>query len=146
MALFLGPMSDAVRAVVERLVTEMRPNPPNADERLNGFLLTVGPTGCSFLDAGGEVWNWWAWDETIESVPDGPLKVGLVATAADRVRELAALLPTRLPGAVDCEPCHGSGWLPPPWPGIQCPECNGMGWVQTQTPAEQGTTPDLRGG
>jgi hypothetical protein len=63
--------------------------------------------------------------------PDGALKVGLVAIAARRVPELAAWLPARPSEATDCGPCHGSGWLPPPFDRVQCPECFGMGWIPT---------------
>jgi len=117
------------------LVAEARPERPDADERLNGFLLTGGPAGCSYLDADGQVWNWCVFDESIERVPDGPLKVGLVAIAAERVPELAAWLPVRPRGASDCALCRGSGWLPSPWPRVQCPECNGMGWIPDQKQA-----------
>jgi hypothetical protein len=122
-------MPDAVRAFVRRLVADSRPEPPNSDERLNGYLLTGGPSFCSFLDADGHVWNWSVWDETIEPVPDGPLKVGLVAVAAEREPALAAWLPVRPPDAADCLPCRGSGWLALSRVRLQCPECNGMGWV-----------------
>jgi hypothetical protein len=127
--LSLGPMPDAVRALVRRLVADARPSRPDPDERLNGFLLTGGPAGCSYLDTDGRGWNWCALDESVELVPDGPLMVGLVAISAERVPELAAWLPARPPGAADCQPCRGSGWLLPPWPRVQCSECNGMGWV-----------------
>ena len=133
MALLLGPIPEAVSIVVRRLVAQGRPDQPHADERLNGYMLTGGPGGASYVDSDGEVWNWsYDWNgsgETIEHVPDGPMKVGLVAIAAERVPELAAWLPKRPPGAADCKPCRGSGRLPPPLPWIQCPECQGMGWV-----------------
>lgn len=125
----LGPMSHKVRAMVSRLVAEARPKEPGADERLSGFLLTGGPSGCSFLDADGEVWNWCVWDDSVERVPDGPTKVGLVATATERVPELAEWLPQRPTDAGDCERCASTGWLQPPWPRLQCPDCNGLGWV-----------------
>jgi hypothetical protein len=107
---------------------EARRQGRDADERLNGFCLTGGPTGCSYLDADGEVWNWW-WDDTVERVPDGSLKVGLVAIAAERVPGLAGWLPRRPAGAADCRACRASGWLRPPLPRVQCPECYGMGWL-----------------
>jgi hypothetical protein len=139
--LVLGPMPDAVRSVVRRLVEDARPERADADERLNGFLLTGGPGGCSYLDADGQVWNWSPWDESVELVPDGPLKVGLVAIAVERLPELAAWLPLRPSGASDCVLCRGSGWLPPPRPRLQCQECNGMGWLQVQSQAEPAPTP-----
>lgn len=132
MALILGPMPARVREIVQRLIAERRCNPPNADERLNGFLLTGGPSGCSYLDGEGEVWNLSLWDESIERVIDGPIKVGLVAIAAERVSELAEWLPRRPPAAADCRMCSGSGSLPPPWQRIQCPECYGMGWLSAE--------------
>lgn len=136
--LLLGPMPEDVRAVVRWLVADSRRLQPDQDERLNGLMLTGGPSGCSFLDADGRVWNWCAWDESIDLVPDGPLKVGLVAIAAERVPGLAAWLPVRPPGVPDCTPCRGSGWMPPPWPRMQCPECRGVGWVHVEDP-EPGT-------
>lgn len=100
--LSLGPMPDTVRALVRQLVMDA------CTERLNGFLLTGGPGGCSYLDADGQSWNWSAWDESVEAVPDSPLKVGLVVFAAERVPGLASWLPVRPPGAADCGPCRGS--------------------------------------
>jgi hypothetical protein len=127
--LLLGPMAVSVQTVIRRLVAEARPERPEADERLNGFLLTGGPGGCSFLDADGQVWNWSAFDESIDLVPDGPLKVSLVAIAADRMPELGAWLPSHPSGASDCGPCQGSGWVLPPLPRVLCPQCYGMGWL-----------------
>src|SRR5262245_57141176 len=103
-------MPDAVRPLVRRLVADARPERPGPDQRLNGFLLMGGPAGCSYLETDGQVWNWSAFDESVELVPDGPLKVGLVAIAAERVPELGAWLPARPPAAADCQPCRGSGW------------------------------------
>jgi hypothetical protein len=129
--LLLGPIPDAVRDVVRRLVAEARPEHPYADERLNGYALTGGPSGACFIDADGEVWNchWSDLGETVEHVPDGPMKVGLIAIAAERVPELAAWLPKRPADAAQCKTCSGSGHLPPPIAWIQCPECHGMGWA-----------------
>jgi hypothetical protein len=128
MALVLGPIPAMVQAVVRRLIAES-PHPPDRDERLNGFCLTGGPTGCSYLDESGEVWNWCAWDESVERVQDGPDKVGLVVIAAERVPELAEWLPRRPFDALDCQMCGGSRSLPPPWNLVQCPECSGLGWL-----------------
>jgi hypothetical protein len=125
----LGPMPEAVRAVVRRLVAEARPEQPDPDDRINGFLLCGGRAGNSFLDADGEVWDFCSFDGSVARVPDGPRKVELLALAAERVPELAAWLPARPPGAVDCPRCCGSGCLPPPWSQIKCSECGGLGWV-----------------
>jgi hypothetical protein len=127
--LSLGPIPEAVRRAVQRLIAEDRAACPEGGEWRYGVFLTGGPTGCSYLDAEGEVWNHCFWDESVERVADGPLKVGLVAIASSRVSELAAWLPARPAEATDCEPCHGNGWLPPPLDRLQCPECFGMGWV-----------------
>ena len=126
--LTLGPMPNAVRVVVQRLVAESDGNRRGTDDRL-AYLLAGGPGGSCYLDADGEVWNWSAGDDSVEVVPDGPLKVGLVALAADRVPELAVWLPRRPGEAVSCGPCRGGGWSLPPWPRVQCPECNGLGWA-----------------
>lgn len=127
-------MPEAIRAVVKRLVADARPVLPDRDERLNGFLLTGGPGGASYIDADGEVWNWfYDWDgsgELVERVPDGPKKIGLVAIAAERVPELAAWLPARPPAAKECGVCKGTCHLPAPASWIQCPECNGLGWLE----------------
>ena len=129
MDLSLGQMPPDVRVAVQRLIAEARSD--HADERLNGLLLTGGPGGCSYLGADGEVWNWTPWydQETVERVPDGPMKVGLVAIAAERLPELREWLPRRPANASDCRVCGATGWLRPPLPKIQCPECFGMGWL-----------------
>src|SRR5260370_1334711 len=118
-------MPDAVQAVVRRLVADARPERPEADERLNGFLLTGGPGGASYIDADGEVWNWFCDSdgagEIVERVPDGPMKVGLIVIGVERVPELAAWLPSRPSGASDCGACQGSGWPLPPVPRGLCP-------------------------
>jgi hypothetical protein len=129
--LVVGPMPEVVRIAVRRLVDEARKERPGRDARL-GILLTGGPSGCSYLDADGEVWNWSAWDEAIEPVPDGPLKVGLVAVAREELPELVAWLPRRPAGAATCALCAGGGWMLPPWPRHQCPSCWGLGWVEPE--------------
>ncbi len=70
------PDADAVRAAVQQLVAQARPERPDPDERLNGFLLTGGPVGCSYLDADGQVWNWCGFDNSVELVADGPSRLG----------------------------------------------------------------------
>jgi len=115
-------------------MAEGRLDPPNADERLNGLFLTGGPGGGSYLDADGEVWNWFLSfndneGDSVERVPDGPMKVGLVAIAAERMPELAEWLPRRPAMAVDCEACKGTGWMRAPLQQIQCSDCFGMGWL-----------------
>ncbi|MFO0863263.1 MAG: hypothetical protein U0744_01140 [Gemmataceae bacterium] len=132
-ALMLGPMPETVREAVNRLINERRSQRIHSDERLNGLLLAGGPGGASHLDGEGEVWNLhYAIDRSddvvIEHVPDGPMKVGLVAVAAERMPELAAWLPTRPPAAEDCATCAMKGWLQPPLPRLLCPHCQGMGW------------------
>lgn len=132
--LTLGPMDDEIRDLVQRLVAESRPNPPHADERLNGFYLTGGPGGANYLDGNGETWHChWDFDgsgDIVEHVPDGPRKVALIAIAAEGVPELAAWLPVRPEDAKECAVCHGSCNLPPPASFIQCPACCGLGWVE----------------
>src|SRR5687767_14177226 len=121
MGLSLGAMPSNVRAVVERLIANRRQD--YSDKRLNGLLLTAGPSGGSYLGGDGEVWNWSLWhgQESIEHVPDGPLKVGLVAIAAERIPELREWLPRRPANVRDCQVCGATGWLQPPLPKIQCP-------------------------
>lgn len=130
--LLLGPIPEAVRLVVRRLVAEARPQQPHADERLNGFVLYAAPGAAYYIDADGEVWHlsfWWnPAEDIVEHVPDGPRKVGLIAIAAEGVPELAAWLPERPADAIECVTCKGSGNLPPPI-RFQCPKCCGLGWV-----------------
>jgi hypothetical protein len=66
MALMLGPMPANVRLVVRRLVEEAQRGPREVEDRPNGFPLTGGPGGCSYLDADGEVWDF---DFSDPSVP-----------------------------------------------------------------------------
>src|SRR4051794_30096479 len=127
--LVLGPMPDVVRQAVLQIVARCRTKRPGDDPRISGLLLTGGPSGCSYLDADGNVWNSSAWDDSIEPVSDGPLKVGLVAIAAERVPELVDWLPRRPAEAETCGQCGGGGWLRPPWSPLQCPRCYGLGWV-----------------
>jgi len=129
MSLTLGPMPANVRAVVAGLVADAQQALREVKNRLIGFLLTGGPGGCSYLDADGEVWNWDAWDDSVHLVEDGPLKVGLIAIAAERVPALMEWLPRRPADASDCQMCNKTGWLQPPLPRIQCPECFGVGWL-----------------
>lgn len=122
--LILGPMPDAVRRAVVMRIAEADPA-----DRLRGLFLGGGPGGCCYLDADGEVWNHCHGDDSVESIPDGPVKVSVVALATEWIPELAGWLPARPPGASDCEPCHGSGRLPLPLSHLGCPQCAGMGWL-----------------
>lgn len=141
--LALGPMPGAVRLAVRRLIEETCPERPEGTRGPQGLFLAGGPGGSSYLDAEGEVWNWWHWDDSIERVPDGAIKVALVANAARRLPELAPWLPARPARATDCEPCHGSGWLPPPLDRLQCPECHGLGWIPPRNDAGESVAADL---
>ena len=126
--LVLGPMPEAVRIAVHRLVDTARSQYTGSDQ-FPGFLLHGGPGGGDYLDANGEVWSWWWESDTLEHVPDGPRKVGSIAIAAEYVPELAAWLPRRPASATDCHVCKKTGWLQPPLPRVLCPECVGMGWL-----------------
>ncbi len=129
MALLLGPMPEKVQAFVIRLVADAQRCLQEISERPNGFLLTGGPTGSSYLDADGQVWNFCVWDDSIELIEDGPRKVGLIALVAERVPELREWLPRRSELSTDCQVCRQSGRLQPPLPPIQCPNCFGLGWL-----------------
>ena len=129
MELSLGPMPPRLCSVVSRLVHEAQDRPPEVDGRSNGFLLTGGPGGCSYLDANGEVWDLDLWDGTTRTVADSPLRVSLIAIASERVPELAEWLPIRPATASDCHLCNRTGWLQPPFPRVQCVECFGLGWL-----------------
>jgi hypothetical protein len=133
-------MPESVRMVVQRLVAEARSKWRETDGHFHGFVLAGGPGGASYLDANGEVWNW-HWDcdgsgEVIERVPDGTMKVSLVAIAAEREPELAAWLPERPAEASDCGLCNGSAWLTEPWPKVRCMACYGLGWVYNSEPVD----------
>jgi hypothetical protein len=118
-----------VRLVVSRLVDLAQLQPRAVADRPNGFPLTGGPAGCSYLDADGEVWDFSFCDDSVHPVEDGPRKVGLLAIAAERVPELAAWLPRRPATARNCLLCKQSATLQPPLPPVQCPDCSGMGWL-----------------
>lgn len=136
MGSILGPMPDAVRAAVGRLVEAAR---AESGGRCLGFLLSGGPGGCDYLDADGDVWSWSAWDDSVERVPDGPRKVGAVALASEREPGLIPWLPRRPPDAKTCDICGGSGSWPPPHPPVQCGECVGLGWLHERPRTEPGT-------
>ena len=129
MTLMLGPMPASVRVTVSQLVEAARGQWSGTSGRFLGYFLHGGPSGCDFLDADGEVWSWCAWDDSVEHVPDGPRKVGAVAIAAERIPALAAWFPIRPRHAVDCDMCHGQGWLDVITPRLLCPEFYGMGWI-----------------
>src|SRR5438876_838439 len=130
MPVSLGPMPPHLRMVVSRWIEEgRRTHPPRTEEAINALFITGGPGGCGYLDAAGEVWDWYLGDEPFSRVEDGPRKVGLIAIAADYLKELASWLPARPADAPTCRACGGGGWLPPPWPRVQCPECVGLGWL-----------------
>lgn len=129
MSLSLGPMPPHVQSIVSRLVAEAQLRPREVESRPNAVLLTAGPGGCSYLDANGEVWSLNLFDDTIDLVPDGPVKVGLIAIASERIPELADWLPRRPATASDCQLCNTTGWLQPPFPSVQCVECFGLGWL-----------------
>jgi hypothetical protein len=131
MALTLGKIPSTVQAAVKQLIAVAGSHSPDSIDGRKWLLLTGGPGGCSFLDADGEVWSWYSWDnnETVERVLDGPVKVGLIAIAVERISELAEWLPVRPAEAADCDICKATGWLLPPLPKIQCSTCHGMGWI-----------------
>lgn len=128
MKLMLGPMPEAVRATVRRLIESAGEPFVESDRRFVGFVLWGGPGGCDIIDADGEVWSWCALEDITEHVPDGPRKVGAIAIAAEREQGLALWLPQRPLSASDCSVCGGLG----SWPqhrGVQGPECVGLGWL-----------------
>jgi len=81
------------------------------------------------LDENGDVWEWSAFDVSVQLVADGPRKVGAIAIASQAIPELTPWLPARPAGATDCELCQKTGWLQPPKPNLLCEKCNGMGWL-----------------
>src|SRR5690349_7753062 len=127
MPLSLGPMPDGLRPIVSRHIAEhrrrwrrsellrrlglgwlekyRRKEPSRYFNELNAIFIVGGPSGCTYLDADGEIWDRSAWDDSIVRVEDGPGKVGIIAFAARSLPELAQWLPRRPAGAVDCSPC-----------------------------------------
>ncbi len=129
MALALGPMPERLREVVRRWIEEgRRTEPRRTKEVINALFITGGPGGCAYLDADGEVWNWYDGDESPMRMEDGPRKVGVIVIATECFPELTEWLPQRPVEAVDCPTCAASGSLLPPLPPLQCPECHGLGW------------------
>jgi len=131
--LLLGPLPDHLRPIVQRLIVEARAKHSGADDEFLGYLLCGGPGGSNYLDEAGEVWTWTCGadglDENVERIPDGPRKIGSIAIAALRVRELVEWLPRRPSTATDCGVCKSTGWLQPPLPLLLCSECFGLGWL-----------------
>src|SRR5262245_38826178 len=131
MPLSLGPIPPHLRELIRRWIEEDRQaNPSRTEAPINALIITGGPGGCSYLDADGEVWDWYQGEDGFTRVEDGPRKVGTIAIAAAHRPELAAWLPTRPRGAPTCPVCAGGGWLPPPHSRLQCPECVGLGWLE----------------
>lgn len=128
MPLSLGPMPTGVCSVISQLVAEAQRQPRDVDSRTNGLPLFGGPSGYSFLDANGEVWSLSFLDGEICTIVDGPVKVGMIAVACERIPDLTEWLPRRPIAATDCQLCHTTGWLQPPFPRVQCMECYGLGW------------------
>jgi hypothetical protein len=126
----LGPMPDDLRGIVAAWIEAgRRSDPPKTDDAIGGLFICGGPLCLWYLDAEGTVRMYDAWDETVEVVPDGPYKVGVIAIAAEHRPELCAWLPRRPAASVTCGACGGGGWLRPPWPRVQCQECSGLGWL-----------------
>src|SRR5262249_10111117 len=55
--LSLGPIPDAVLAVVRQLVAEARPDKRHTAERLNGYCLTGGLGGASYTPRSGNLFS-----------------------------------------------------------------------------------------
>lgn len=130
--IFLGPMPEKVRNIVAKLVTQARERQAPTDSPFLGFPLGGG-AGCeSYLTTKGEILRWtYGFDnkESIEYVEDAPLKVSIVAIAAELVPELAEWLPKRPPTARDCPICKSLGWINIQSVKLQCEKCYGLGWL-----------------
>jgi hypothetical protein len=103
-----------------------------------GFLLfgTIGSE--AVLRPDGSVWicaadNWddpspnWEWREA-----HGVDRWGALVLGAERVPEVAQLLPERPSTAPTCARCAGGSYIlgTATSRGIVCPECGGLGWME----------------
>jgi hypothetical protein len=109
-------------------------DPPRVEPSLNALFVTGWAAGFSYLDADGEVWEWWAADDhggltRLTRVPDGRHKVLVIAIAAARLAELADWLPERPAAAIECGVCRGTKRPRPPFDRAFCTTCCALGWV-----------------
>lgn len=104
-----------------------------------GGLLLFGTIGSdAVLRPDGSVWirgadNWdapspnWEWREA-----RGVERWGALVLGAERVPEIAQLLPERTGAAPTCSRCAGGSYIlgTATSRGVVCPECGGLGWVE----------------
>lgn len=70
----------------------------------------------------GEGREEWGWKEASDIE-----RMQAIVIASERHPELRRLIPIRPDQAVNCDPCHGSGYL---WQSIHCGHCGGLGWLR----------------
>src|SRR4051794_7983095 len=106
----LGPIPECLRETVRDWIEAGRHSEPRTtNDTVGGLFIYGGPVFCCYLDADGVIRTWDAFDESVAVVADGPVKVGIVAIAAEYYPELAAWLPRRPARAEGCGSCGGSG-------------------------------------
>jgi hypothetical protein len=90
MGVSLGPMPAHLRDFVAHWIEEGHAtDPANVEVSINARFLVGGPGGCCYLEADGEVWDWFMDDEGLVRAEDGPRKVSIIAYAIERIPALA---------------------------------------------------------
>jgi hypothetical protein len=133
MGVTLGPIPKTLQDLVAHWIKQGTcAVAPTIDGAASGLYIYGGLDGLCSLHTDGTIRDW-DYDDSVEVVPDGPLKVCIVVSGARRRPELAEWLPSRPTAATDCLACAGSGWWAPLEPIIRCPECGGLGWVPLES-------------
>jgi hypothetical protein len=121
-----------LRGIVRQLIEDAkRQDTSHIEPSINALAVTGGAGGASFLDASGELWDWFALDERPSKVKDEPRRLLLALIAVESWPELAGWIPRRPANAQNCKECGGTGKITWPDPlGWQfCQACNGLGWT-----------------
>jgi hypothetical protein len=106
-----------------------RPEQSRLERELDAVVLVSDIGGDALLTMDGRL--------TQDSPFDGVTEIAslfsrraVLVLGVQRIPELARVLPTRVSGAEDCDPCGGRGWLQVKSDfRIPCPGCGGMGWL-----------------
>jgi hypothetical protein len=143
MGVALGPMPAELRDRIRAWVTADRWAQQGIGP--DAVAISGGPAWCTLLDADGEVYRWFPWDDSIARIEDGLDKVLEVVNGAKYRPELRSWLPPRPGSVANCLACGGAGWLPEARGGFVCSDCSGLGWTPSAPDAEPHAAADRRG-